>query len=348
MSRKLFTWLLVLVAGSTISLAGQADKRLDVYWVDVEGGAATLMVMPTGESVLVDTGNPGLRDAQRIFDVATRVAGLRQIDHLLITHYHGDHFGGAATLSELLPIKTVYDNGQFEGGRERPSKAYLEFKAEKRQVISPGESIKLRGADDPQAPRLELKCLGARQQFVAAMGSEQPNPVCAECKQKDRDISDNANSIVLLLSFGPFRLFDAGDLTWNMEEKLICPVNLVGEVDVYQVTHHGLDTSNNPVLVRSLAPRVAIMNNGVTKGCQPDTFQALKNCPSIQAIYQGHKNMRPDGSLNNAPDEYIANLEAMCAGNYIKLSVDPAGRSYTVSIPAKGHERSYEAKSSKP
>jgi competence protein ComEC len=327
-----------------VAYCGQADKRLDVYWVDVEGGAATLMVMPTGESVLVDTGNPGRRDAQRIFDVAARVAGLRQIDHLLITHYHGDHFGGAATLSALMPIKNVYDNGQFEGGRERPDKAYLEFPAEKRQVINPGELIKLRAADDPRAPPLSLRCLGARQQFVAPTGTEQANPLCAECKQKERDISDNANSIVLLLAFGPFKLFDAGDLTWNMEEKLICPVNLVGEVDVYQVTHHGLDTSNNPVLVRSLAPRVAVMNNGVTKGCQPDTFQTLKNCPSIEAIYQGHKNMRPDGSVNNAPDEYIANLEAMCEGNYIKLSVDPGGRSYTVSIPAKEHERTYEVK----
>src|SRR5688572_4343716 len=113
MPRIIFTYLIAFFVVPTILLGGQADKRLDVYWVDVEGGAATLIVMPTGESVLVDTGNPGLRDAQRIFDVAARVAGLRQIDHLLITHYHGDHFGGAATLSELLPIKNVYDNGQF-------------------------------------------------------------------------------------------------------------------------------------------------------------------------------------------------------------------------------------------
>jgi beta-lactamase superfamily II metal-dependent hydrolase len=338
--------LFVVLIGVTLtSFAGQSDKRLDVYWVDVEGGAATLMVMPTGESVLIDTGNPGRRDAQRIFDVAARVAGLRQIDHLVITHYHGDHFGGAATLASLMPIKNLYDNGLFEGGRERPDKAYLEFPAEKRQVISPGEQIKLRTADDPQSPPLSLKCLGARQQFVAPIGDSPDNAACAEAKQKDRDISDNANSVVLLLAFGPFKLFDAGDLTWNMEEKLACPTNLVGEVDVYQVTHHGLDSSNNPVLIKSLAPRVAIMNNGVTKGCQPATFQALKGAASIEAIYQGHKNLRPDGAANNAPDEFIANLEAQCEGNFIKLSVDPAARSYTVSIPAKGHERRYEVKS---
>ncbi len=348
MPRIIGAGLVVVLACCSVSLSGQADKRLDVYWVDVEGGAATLMVMPTGESVLVDTGNPGRRDAQRIFEVAAKVAGIKQIDHLVTTHYHGDHFGGAATLAVLMPIKYVYDNGEFEGGRERPDKGYLEFPCEKRQVINPGEQITLRAQEDAKAPQVSIKCLAARQQFIAPIGAtSQVNAVCAECKQKDRDISDNANSIVLLLSFGRFKLFDGGDLTWNMEEKLVCPVNLVGEVDVYQVTHHGLDTSNNPVLIKTLSPRVAVMNNGVTKGCQPETFQALKNCSSIQAIYQGHKNLRPDGSANNAPDEFIANLEKECQGNYIKLSVDPDGRTYTVSIPAKGHERRYEVKAAR-
>jgi hypothetical protein len=148
---------------------------------------------------------------------------------------------------------------------------------------------------------------------------------------------------VLLLSYGPFRFFDAGDLTWNMEQQLACPINLVGQVDVYQVTHHGQDVSNNPVLVRSLSPRVAMMNNGNTKGCQPDTFQTLKNCPSVEAIYQVHKNLRADVQ-NNAPDEYIANLEAMCQANYIKLAVAADGASYTVSIPANGHVRTFKTR----
>ncbi len=338
--------LLIILRG--VAYSGQADKRLDVYWVDVEGGAATLMVMPTGESVLVDTGNPGLRDAQRIFEVAARVAGLRQIDHLLITHYHGDHFGGAATLAELLPIKNVYDNGQFEGGRERPEQGVPGVQSgeaagnQSGRVHQAAQRRTMR-----RAPPLSLKCLAARQQFVPASGSEQANPLCAECKSKERDISDNANSVVLLLTFGPFKFFDAGDLTWNMEEKLICPVNLVGEVDVYQVTHHGLDTSNNPVLVRE--PGAARggdeqrRDEGLSAGYVPDA----QELPLHSGHLSGAQEHAPDGSVNNAPDEYIANLEAMCEGHYIKLSVDPAGRSYTVSIPAKGHERTYEVKSNK-
>ena len=166
---------------------------------------------------------------------------------------------------------------------------------------------------------------------------------------KDRDGSDNANSVVALLSFGPFRFFDAGDLTWNREHDLVCPKNRVGEVDVYQVTHHGLDSSNNPLVLRALRPTVAVMNNGFRKGCLPEVFSTLKETSSLEGIYQVHKNLRPDGATNNVPDEFIANKEddKNCKGNHIQLSVDPSGRSYTVSIPATDHEKRYETRTAK-
>lgn len=325
--------------------AGEADKRLDVYWVDVEGGAATLIVTPRGESILIDSGNPGRRDPQRIVEVAHGVAGLRQIDFLITTHYHGDHFGGAATLAEVMPIRHVYDNGEFPLGIERPDKAYLDFKAEDRHVLEVGARIPLDApAAGDDAPEFFLQCLAARQTFIDPASDSQDNAQqCEQFQPKERDGSDNANSIVLLLGLGPFRLFDAGDLTWNMEHKLVCPRNLVGKVDVYQVTHHGLDASNNPVLVRTLAPTVAVMNNGVTKGCEPETFATLSSCKSIQAIYQMHKNLRED-STNNTRDELIANLEKECQAHYIQLSVAPDGKSYVVRIPANSHEATYQTR----
>jgi beta-lactamase superfamily II metal-dependent hydrolase len=327
----------------TPCFAGPSDGRLDIYWIDVEGGASTLIVTPRGESVLIDTGNPGRRDADRIFQTAVKTAGIEQIDHLIITHYHGDHFGGAATLSAILPIRKVYDNGIFEGLRDRPSKEYLEFKADARIVLNPGDEIALEQPTD-KGVKLSLKCLGGRQKFVPVSASQtQANDCCADAQSKPIDLSDNANSIVTLLEFGPFRFFDAGDLTWNMEKELVCPVNRVGKVDVYQVTHHGLDSSNNPVLIRSLEPRVAVMNNGTTKGCEPTTFQALKSQASVEAIYQVHRNLRAD-SVNNTADELIANAEQECQGNIIQLSVDPSGRTYTMRIPAKGHERTFKTR----
>ena len=318
--------------------AGSSDGHFDIYWIDVEGGASTLMVTPTGESLLVDTGNPGRRDANRIVQVATQVAGLRKIDHLVTTHYHGDHYGGAALLATLMPIGVVYDNGKFEGMPNDPGAEYFNFPCERRVVIQAGDTLPLKPTP-PDSPKTVVRCLGARQTFIPPVDEQHADngPLCADCRPKDRDGSDNANSVVLLVQFGDFRFFDGGDLTWNQEMRLVCPRDLIGPVDVYQVTHHGLDSSNNPVVLNTIQPRVAIMNNGDVKGCLPEVYANLSSTESIQQIYQMHKNLRPDGSVNNVADTFIANCEpsGQCAGHYIHLSVAADSQSYRVSIPAK-------------
>lgn len=331
--------LLLCTAPFCPVLAGPQDGRLDIYWVDVEGGAATLIVTPAGESVLIDTGNPGPRDAERIFKTVVEQAGLRRIDHLIITHYHRDHFGGASTLAQLLPVEVVYDNGRFEGMPDDPGRDYFTFPCRKRVVIQPGMKLPLKQISGPE---LEMVCLAARQKFIAAPeGLPSNDAICSGHRDKERDGTDNANSVVMLVRFGKFRFFDAADLTWNLEMRLVCPVNLVGEVDVYQVTHHGLDSSNNPVVLRSLKPTVAIMNNGATKGCMPEVFANLKETSSLQAIYQVHRNLRPDGLVNNVQDDYIANQEEACKGDGIQLSVAQDARSFEVRVPATGHRRQF-------
>ena len=185
--------------------------------------------------------------------------------------------------------------------------------------------------------------MGADRQFADAAPNAARTDGCDAAADKPVDNSDNANSTVMLLEYGPFRFFDGGDLTWNVEKTLVCPVNRLGTVDVFQVNHHGLDQSNHPLLVKALQPVVAVMGNGTKKGCGPETFTTLKNTPSVQAVYQAHKNLRDDAQYNTA-DAYIANLEADCQGNYVKLSVAPDGKSYTVSIPANGHTQTYQTR----
>ncbi|EEF59429.1 ComEC/Rec2 family competence protein [Pedosphaera parvula] len=351
---KSLTTLALGFAGVLTCQAGLNDHKLDIYWVDVEGGGGTLIVTPNNESVLIDTGMPGGRDAGRIHDVATKIAGLKKIDYLITTHLHIDHFGGAAELSKLMPIGTVYNNGIPDHNPDNNPqdtrfplliKPYQEMQVDARQIIKPDQIIPLHQSTEPDTAKLTLRCIAAKQAFTKEIPKNPQNEtICAGSKTHEKDITDNANSIVMLLSFGNFRFFDGGDLTWNLESQLVCPANLVGNVDVYQVDHHGLDMSNNPLLLRSLSPTISVMSNGTTKGCEKETFATLKSIPSIKAMYQIHRNLRAD-SENNTSNEYIANLEEHCSGNYIKLSVDSDGKNYTISIPAKGHSAKYKTAS---
>ncbi len=322
--------------------AGAADKRLDFTWVDVEGGAATLLTTPAGETVLLDVGNPGERDSGRIHKALTE-AGLKKIDHLVITHYHGDHFGGLADLVKLVPVGTLYQR-DLKSAPEREQKAtqvpaFAAAKVGRRVRIKPGDKIRLKQARG--AAPLSLQILGLNEKFVDAKGASANEEICKTHQIKAPDASDNRNSVVMLLTFGPFRFFDGGDLTWNTESALVCPRNRVGApVDVFQINHHGLDQSNNPVLVQSLAPSVAIVNNGPRKGGEAGSFRTLKATPSIQAVYQVHRNVRLGADLNTEALQ-TANLAEACDGNPVKLSVDPTGKGYTVTVPATKHERTF-------
>ena len=109
MRNSLLTLLL-----ATAGLLGAQSKNLDIYWIDVEGGASTLYVSPSGESMLVDTGyETGDRDSKRIF-AAAQAAGLKKIDYVVISHYHADHAGGLPGVAKLIPLGKVYGRSDDE------------------------------------------------------------------------------------------------------------------------------------------------------------------------------------------------------------------------------------------
>ena len=341
--------LLLALCATLAARADQKTKTLDVYWIDSEGGGSTLIVTPAGESVLIDSGNPGGRDPARIV-AATKLAGLTRIDYFLLTHFHTDHFGGIAEVAQQIPVGTIYQraipdhdpDGKASSTFPTQIKPFREIAAT-RVALAPGVVIPLKTAAG--SPALSLRCLAADQKFVEPPASAAKNSLRGEAKTIEP--TDNDNSAVFVLTFGGFKFFDGGDLTWNFEAKLVTPVNLPGPVDVYQTDHHGLNVSNNPLLIQSLAPTVTVMNNGPVKGGTPEAFAALKTAKSIQASYQVHKSMNVPAATN-VPDEFIANLvdvrgadAVKCTANYIKMSVAPDAKSYTISIPSNGHSHTY-------
>jgi competence protein ComEC len=324
-----------------------APKTLDIYFIDVEGGAATLIVTPSGESLLIDSGFPGERDAGRIARVASHVAGLKQVDHYITTHWHQDHVGGIPKLSQLIPVKHYYDHGLPatlpSDIKSEMIEAYKQTVQGKSVTLKPGDYIDLQQSPKNLSP-LKILVLAAN---GIVLGEQPGAPQIKVCGPKfeamPEDKSDNANSVGILLSFGRFKFFDGGDLTWNVENRLACPKNLAGAVDVYQSDHHGADSSNNPALVHALKPRVAIINNGPRKGGEARSFATMRSVKEIQAIYQVHRNVRTT-EKDNAPSDFVANDEEACQGEFIKVSVDSSGKSYSVSIPSKQISRSYRTR----
>ena len=323
-------------------------KSLDVYFLDMMGGASTLIVTPLGESVLIDTGSlePMHRDAERIH-AAARHAGLQHIDCLVTTHFHSDHFGGILQLTKLIPVKKFIDKGHLPPEHERRSARfkqlyplYLEATGGKVETVKAGDDIPLNNGPAGRIPPLRLHCVAAEKE-VEGFEGDVDAPVPGH-EIKPPDPSDNARSIALLLTFGKFELFAGGDITWNVEHHLAWPKNIVGQVDLYQVTHHGLDQSNNPILLKALNPTVCVAMNGPRKGIQPNTFRALGELPGLKAIYQIHYHTQY-GDEGNPPPEFIANGKDSQKGQWIKVSVPDQDR-FTVSVGIDGPQQTYAVK----
>jgi len=337
--RPFFCFLAVTACLSLAPAArSETSKPLTIYFIDVEGGQATLIVDPRGESLLVDTGWPGFdgRDAGRIVSVA-QAAGLKKLDYVLITHYHRDHVGGVAQLAHQIQIGTFVDHGPNMENSDDSRQLYANYQKaigqSKHLVMKPGDRLPFKG--------IGVQTLTAAGEHIGdpLPGANQPNPVCASEPEAEADVTENARSLGILVTYGKFRFIDLGDLTKRKERGLVCPNNLIGTVDVYLTTHHGLFQSNAKAIVNALHPRVAIMNNGPHKGGSREAWETVHNSPGLDDLWQLHLALDSDKE-HNVAETFIANLAENCEGKYIKVTADGDG-SFTVLNSRNGFKKTY-------
>jgi competence protein ComEC len=324
-----------------LSVPLYAAGALRVYFIDTEGGQSTLFVSPSGQTMLVDTGNldPPGRDPHRIAAVAAK-AGVKRIDYLLITHYHSDHVGGVPVLAKLLPITNFIDHGpevEKDAKAEDLVRAYLQVRAEGHHILAkPGERIPITGIN------VEVLTSAGQEITSPLPGAGAANPVCASVALRAPDPTENAQSVGTLITYGKFRIIDLGDLTWNKERELACPVNKIGTVDVYLSTHHGLALSNCPAIVDALHPRVAIVNNGATKGGAPEALRTIRNSPGIEDVWQLHYSKNAT-QRENAPEPFIVNVDHDLPTSWIELDAHADG-SFAVTNSRNGKTKTYPAR----
>ena len=294
--------LLVLFCSSAFA----TSNNLIAYFIDVEGGQATLFVTPSGQSVLIDTGWAGFngRDAERIAKAA-KEAGVTKIDYLLITHFHLDHVGGVPALAAKLPIANFVDHGEtveHDANGQALFDAYQKEVAKgKHVVVKPGDRLPLNG--------LEWTIVSAGGKVIdkPLSGAGKPNPDCANFTKRDIKDDENGQSTGSFIHFGSFRIVDLGDLLWNKEEGLMCPVRKVPDVDVYVTSHHGMNMSGSPSLVHGLHAKAAIMDNGARKGGTVEAWDTMHGTPGLADIWQLHFAVA-GGSEHNSAESMIANL----------------------------------------
>jgi competence protein ComEC len=347
--------LLALLLVPSGNLHAQS-RPLDIYWVDVEGGAATLIVSPSGESFLIDTGwTVDDRDANRIY-AAAQLAGLKQIDYLLISHFHADHVGGLAALSRMIPIGRFFDHGDtIEKENQQWLDSYTAAAAGKRTIVKPGDLIPVKG--------LRVLVVASDQKVLAKpVNGGGPNPLCASAEQKAPIGLENQRVAGVLVSYGKFKYLNLIDLDWEKEMELACPVNKLGVVTVYQTSRHGaFDGAGAPAFLGAIKPQVVVVNNGPRKGMgqvdngvksitppgtqttpyQKVAYLRLAGIPGIEGIWQEHLSLLDPDPSHNTPRDMIANLdETEDKGNWIKASIQPDGN-FTVTNSRNGFSKTY-------
>jgi competence protein ComEC len=345
MEKAMATSLRAVLIGIVCSVASWAPAKaaspgtLDIYFIDVEGGQATLVVTPEKHTLLIDAGwasdgkgfNPGdprkARDANRIV-AAARDAGVSQIDYLLVTHFHTDHFGGVSELAQLMPIRGFVDHGAPHPNASATSVETKDAFALYSAIRSKGGTRHIEPRPSERLPLgdVEVTVVSSGGATLSAplpsAGAGAANSACPLRPIPAGDPDENPRSTGVVVRHGKFRFLDVGDLSGQPLFDLVCPKNMVGPVDAYLTAHHGGADAAEPATLAAFQPRVVMINNAVRKGGQRAMFEALHRASGIESVWQLH--FSTDAGDINFPPEYIANVDDSAA-HWIKLVANEDG-----------------------
>jgi beta-lactamase superfamily II metal-dependent hydrolase len=317
--------------------AAAAARPLDIYFIDVEGGASTLLVTPARESILIDAGygqREG-RDPGRVL-AAMRDAGIAHLDVFVATHLHNDHVGGLPELAAQVRIGTMVDYGDPLGIDRMANNAIRAYKpvrdAHTAVVAKPGDRLPVSGV------QTEIVSAGGELIEAPLDGGGEPTRACDIAEDQPEDGTENYRSVGLMVRHGAFRFLALGDLSGNTLTRIVCPINRLGPVSAYLVAHHGDYDSNVAALYEALRPRVAVLNSSPSKGGSPDAFRTLHALPALEDLWQLHASR----VAPNAADDFVANFDNTTDGNWIRLSAQADG-SFEVVNGRNGFAKSYPA-----